>query len=136
MQSGSARAPLIIAGVAALATYVAIGHHGPVGFLQTIGLLHHHTASANVMIDDDMAQDRADESQKRAERAQEKAQLAQAKAERAMAAIPPIPAIPALPPVPDVPGAIETREVAPFDKIELTEMPTRRLKSAIPNLFR
>ncbi len=113
MQSGSARTPLIIAGVAALATYVIAGHHGPVGFLQTIGLLHHHTANAKVTID---ADDDADE-------ALEKADRAQAKAEKAMAAIPPIPPVPAVPAIPPVPGAAasEMREVAPFDKIEFTE---------------
>jgi hypothetical protein len=108
VQSGSARVPLIIAGVAALATYAIAGHHGPIGFLQTVGLLHHHTASAAIDDDSDTAQDKADE-------AQEKAERARAKAEEAIASIP------AVPPVPDVPGAGETREVAPFDKIELTD---------------
>jgi hypothetical protein len=114
VQSGSARTPLIIAGFAALATYIIAGHHGPIGFLQTVGLLHHHTASAKVAIDTD---DDADE-------AQEKADRAMAKAEKAMATIPPVPAVPAIPPIPPLPGvaaANETREVAPFDRIELTE---------------
>ncbi len=48
---------MIIAGVAALATYIAVGHHGPVGFLQTVGLLHHHSASASVTADDDSDSD-------------------------------------------------------------------------------
>jgi hypothetical protein len=60
VQSGSARTPLIIAGFAALATYAVAGHHGPIGFLQTVGLLHHHTASASVTVDDDVDSDDAD----------------------------------------------------------------------------
>jgi Putative auto-transporter adhesin, head GIN domain len=113
VQSGSARTPLIIAGFAALATYIIAGHHGPIGFLQTVGLLHHHTASAKVTIDDD-----ADTAQEKADEALEKADQARAKAEKAVATIPPIPPVPA---VPEVPAASEMREVAPFDKIEFTE---------------
>lgn len=119
MQSGSARTPLIIAGFAALATYIVAGHHGPIGFLQTLGLLHHHTASAKIAIDDD-----AGTAQEKADEALEKADAARAKAEKIVATIPPIPpvpAIPAIPPVPGVPAASETREVAPFDRIELTD---------------
>ena len=114
MQSGSARAPLIIAGFAALATYVVAGHHGPIGFLQTVGLLHHHTASAKVVIDDD-----ADTAQEKADEALEKADQARAKAEKAVATIPPIPPIPAIPALSE--AASEMRDVAPFDKIEFTE---------------
>ncbi len=112
MRSGSARAPLIIAGVAALATYAAIGHHGPIGFLRSVGLLHHHATSASIAIDDD-----EDEARDKADDAEAKAEQARAKAERAIAAIPP------LPPIPPMPSAAsnETREVAPFDRIELTE---------------
>lgn len=122
MQSGSARTPLIIAGVAALATYVAFGQHGPVGFLKSVGLMHRdHTAIAKITIDTD---DDADAAQAKADEAQAKADRALAKAEKTMAAVPPIPPIPAIPPIPPVPGVTatdETRDVAPFDKIEFTE---------------
>jgi len=132
VQSGSARTPLIIAGVAAILTYGIVGQHGPIGFLKAIGLTHgDHTASAKITVDTDdedaadRAQEKADRAREKAERAREKAELALEKAKDSVAsipAVPPIPPIPAIPPVPPVPGidASQTRSVAPFDRIELS----------------
>jgi len=133
VQSGSARTPLIIAGVAAILTYGLVGQHGPIGFLKSIGLMHgDHTASAKVTIDTDdedaadRAQEKADRAQEKAERAREKAEAALEKAKSTLAsvpAIPPVPPLPAIPPVPPVPGNEigGTRTVAPFDRIELSD---------------
>ena len=46
MQSGSARTPLIIAGIAALLTYAIAGQQTPFGFLHSIHLMNHRHASA------------------------------------------------------------------------------------------
>jgi hypothetical protein len=123
---------LIIAGIAAVLTYGIVGQHGPIGFLRSIGLTHgDHTASAKVTVDtddedaSDRAQEKMDRAQEKADRAREKAELALEKAKNTLAAIPAIPPIPpiaAIPPVPPVPGigAGEARNVAPFDRIELS----------------
>jgi hypothetical protein len=123
---------LIIAGAAALLTYLVVGHHGPIGFLRSVGLFHnHHSASAKVAIDTDdqdetdRAQQKTDRAREKTDRELEKAERAKEKAEHALAAIPsvpPIPAIPPIPPVPPIPGnsANEVRNVAPFDRVELS----------------
>ncbi len=144
MRSGAGRAPLIIAGVAALVTYAAFGEQTPFGFLH---LLHRHHPTIAINTDkstdaadksadaadaaEDRAQREADRAQERADRAQEmrdRAQelserakeIAQTATETAVAAIPAIPAIPAVPPVPTVPSdSNEVRTLEPFDGITI-----------------
>ena len=83
MQTGSGRAPLIIAIVAALITYVALGHQTPFGFLHNLG--HHKiTISTDKTADaaEDARQEAADRAQDAADRAQEEADRAQEQSER------------------------------------------------------
>jgi hypothetical protein len=124
-------APLIIAGVAALITYAALGNQSPFAFL-------HHLKHPKVTVSTDMsdaAQTAEDRAQEQADRAQEMRDRAQEMAERAkemarneaekvrLAAIPPVPPIPAVPPVPPVAGVSETagevRALEPFDSITI-----------------
>ena len=134
MRSGAGRAPLIIAGVAALVTYAAFGEQTPFGFLH---LLHRHHPTVTINTDksadaaEDRAQQEADRAQEQADRAQEikdRAQemserakeMAQTAVETATAAIPAIPAIPAVPAVPAAPTTgNEVRELEPFDGISI-----------------
>ena len=53
MQTGAGRTPLIIAGVAALATYAAFGEQTPFGFLHHFSRHHHASAKINVDTDDE-----------------------------------------------------------------------------------
>jgi hypothetical protein len=146
VRSGAGRAPLIIAGVAALVTYAAFGEQTPFGFL-------HHLHRPHVTVNTDKSDDAADARQAAADRAQEEADRAQEMRDRAqemrdkaqelaehakelaaagvetvkMASIPPIPAVPpiaAVPPVPPIPPAIpsdshEVRALEPFDGITI-----------------
>ena len=83
MQTGSGRAPLIIAIVAALITYAALGHQTPFGFLHHLG--HHRiTISTDKSADaaEDARQAAADRAQDAADRAQEEADRAQEQSER------------------------------------------------------
>jgi hypothetical protein len=137
VRSGAGRAPLIIAGVAALVTYAAFGEQTPFGFLH---LLHRHHPTITINTDksadaadaaEDRVQQEADRAQEQADRAQEmrdRAQelserakeMAQTAVETATAAIPAIPAIPAVPPVPTVPSdSNEVRALEPFDGISI-----------------
>jgi hypothetical protein len=144
VRSGAGRAPLIIAGVAALVTYAAFGEQTPFGFLH---LLHRHHPTITINTDksadaadksadaaEDRAQREADRAQERADRAQEmrdRAQelserakeMAQTATETAVAAIPAVPAIPAIPAVPALPAApttgFEVRELEPFDGVTI-----------------
>jgi hypothetical protein len=137
------RAPLIIAGVAALVAYAAFGNQTPFGFLHGLG--HHHkiTISTDKTTDaaddarqaaEDRAQQQADRAQEQADRAQElkdRAQelgerakeIAQEAVETAKVAVPAVPVIPAIPAPPAVPGvsttATETRTLDPFDSITI-----------------
>jgi hypothetical protein len=137
------RAPLIIAGVAALVAYAAFGNQTPFGFLHGLG--HHHkiTISTDKTTDaeddarqaaEDRAQQQADRAQEQADRAQElkdRAQelgerakeIAQEAVETAKVAVPAIPAVPAPSAIPAVPGvpttAFETRALEPFDGITI-----------------
>jgi hypothetical protein len=83
VQTGSGRAPLIIAIVAALITYVAFGHQTPFGFLHHLG--HHKiTIITDKAADaaEDARQAAADRAQDAADRAQEAADRAQEQSER------------------------------------------------------
>ena len=77
MQTGSGRAPLIIAIVAALITYIALGNQTPFGFL-------HHLGHHKITIDTDKTADAAAEARQAAlDRVQEAADRAQEEADRA-----------------------------------------------------
>ncbi len=148
MQTGSGRAPLIIAIVAALVTYAAFGPQTPFGFLHGLG--HHKiTISTDKSADaaEDLRQAAADRAQEAADRAQEQAdreqemrdrtqemqdraqelgqraaELAQGAGEKAVAAVKPFaaPDAPA-PPAPPAPPAAGSEELglAPFDSVTL-----------------
>lgn len=149
MQTGSGRAPLIIAIVAALVTYAAFGPQTPFGFLHRLG--HHKiTISTDKPADaaeearqkaedarqaaedarqeaEDRAQDEADRAQDLREKAQElgerASQIAAAAGEKAVAAVTPLTAVPA-PPAPPAPPAApfagaEVRALEPFDSVTL-----------------
>jgi Putative auto-transporter adhesin, head GIN domain len=143
---GAGRAPLIIAGVAAVVAYVAIGDQSPLGFLHHLGLGgHHHTITISTDKSDDMAdaardaaeaaRDKAQEERDRAQELRDRAQelaenakeLARADTEKAkdalIAAIPPAPPIPDAPPAPPAPGVsgenTEVRALEPFDNITI-----------------
>jgi len=135
VQTGSGRAPLIIAIVAAIITYAALGPQTPFGFLHHAG---HHKITISTDKSDDAAdaarqkaedarqaaedarQEAADRAQDQAERARDQAQemsekaeelgrraseIAQAASEKAVAAITPLTAVPAPPAAPAAPAA-------------------------------
>jgi hypothetical protein len=101
---GAGRTPLIIAGVAALVTYAALGEQTPFGFLHRL-IGHHHTITVSTDKSDDMgeaardaaeaARDKAQEAREQAEdlrqaavdKAQTEVDKAQAIADRAQAAV-------------------------------------------------
>ncbi len=148
MQTGSGRAPLIIAIVAAIITYAAFGTQTPFSILHHFG---HHKISISTDKSADAAQEAADRAQEEADRAQDQSdrkqelqeqanalkqqakelaeqakELARNGTETAAAAIPAIPAIPAPPVPPAAPAApaeagtdIDARTLEPFDSIAI-----------------
>jgi hypothetical protein len=77
VQTGSGRAPLIIAIVAALITYVALGHQTPFSFL-------HHLGHPKITINTDKTADAAEDARQAAlDKIQDAADRAQAEADRA-----------------------------------------------------
>ena len=145
MQTGSGRAPLIIAIVAAVITYAAFGSQTPFGFLHHVG--HHKiTISTDKSADaaedarqaaEDARQEAVDRAQEEADRAQElrdKAQelgrraseIAEAAGEKAVAAVTPLTAVPAPPAAPAAPAApavpaagSEELGLDPFDSVTI-----------------
>jgi multidrug efflux pump subunit AcrA (membrane-fusion protein) len=87
---GAGRAPLIIAGVAALIAYAVFGEQTPFGFLHRLGG-HHHAISISTDKSDDIAQtarDAADAARDKAEEARERAEeLRQAAVDKAQAEV-------------------------------------------------
>ena len=73
---GAGRAPLIIAGVAALVTYAALGEQTPFSFLHHLGFGHHHTITINTDKAGDAAMMAGDAAADAAEAARDKAQEA------------------------------------------------------------
>ncbi len=145
MQTGSGRAPLIIAIVAAIITYAAFGTQTPFSLLHHFG---HHKITISTDKSADAAQEAADRAQEKADRAhdqsdrkqelqeqadelkQQAKELAeQAKdlagdgAEKAASALPAIPAPPAPPAAPAAPAQagtnIDVRALEPFDSIAI-----------------
>jgi hypothetical protein len=143
VRTGAGRAPLIIAGVAALVAYATFGEQTPFGFLHHFGGHPHKiTISTDKSADtaddarqaaEDRAQQEADRVQERADRAQEMrdraremserakemAQTAVETAKEAVSAIPPIPAVPAIPAIPGAPANTEVRTLDPFDSVTI-----------------
>jgi len=131
VQTGSGRAPLIIAIVAALVTYAAFGPQTPFGFLHRFD--HHKiTISTDKSADaaeaarqraedarqaaedarqeaEDRAQDERDRAQALSDKAQElgrrASEIAEAAGEKAVAAVAPLTAVPAPPAAPAAPAA-------------------------------
>jgi hypothetical protein len=139
VQIGAGRAPLIIAGIAALVTYAALGHQTPFAFLHHLGG-HHHTITVSTDKSDaadearqaaeDRAQEEADRAQEIGERAKEIAAAAVDAAKGSVAAIPPIPAIPpvpAIPAIPAVPSESGLRTLEPFDSVTIENNATAEI---------
>jgi hypothetical protein len=145
VQTGSGRAPLIIAIVAAIITYAAFGSQSPFSFLHHLG---HHKITVNTdktadaaedarQAAEDSAQAEADRAQEQVDRAQEMrdraqevkeraeelrqraTELAQTEAAKAIAAAtPPAPLVP--PASPAAPSAgVEIRALDPFDSVTI-----------------
>jgi hypothetical protein len=142
VQTGSGRAPLIIAIVAAIITYAAFGSQSPFSFLHHLA---HHKITVNTdktadaaedarQAAEDSAQAEADRAQEQVDRAQEMrdraqevkeraeelgqraTELAQTEAAKAVAAPPPAvpPASPAA-----LPAGVEIRALDPFDRVTI-----------------
>jgi hypothetical protein len=139
VQTGSGRAPLIIAIAAALITYAALGPQTPFGFLHHLHRPHiaistdksadaaedaRQAAEDRAQEEADGAQDMADRARELGERAKEKAQVEAAKAVAAV--VPPAPIAPPAPAVPAAPATpaasatdAEVRTLDSFDSVTL-----------------